>query len=452
MSSFQLQLIPAHNEKAGRNLPLSLGRIELARWWWHSCSCRSKTTTQPCTRCLLVARKTKSFSRKIFCMTKSGSLTVVTRKNRNILWYNGEPMCKSSDSTPILLQPGDTISIGSSDVQPWLDFYVKRIPIPITPDSPKLLSNNMFRSTAATSKKRLCYTYPDSGISADTSSQRSSQQLSLDDSLECRNTVYTQSSLKQKQQCSESSAETTKKTTRKRKKTSMSPKRLMEQTDMRARGQTSSTMYKNRKDDSTSVELRNAWMATRRITSVARSKEDIHMEHMSSSASFSLTHVPKKARKECSQREVPSSAESNETSVLSLPQCPTWNDDEDGQNGDTGSYSGGIQQEKNHRRSSRFPQQESSETKGPCSQAFHEAGRGDTGQSQDDVHSPAIQFASSLSLSQWKQVKQLQDTTLPSGRVRHALASLVVAQRVRGDSTWFPTILQGAVIDELELT
>ena len=170
-SLFQLQLVPAHNPQAGRNLPLELGRVSLAKWFWRSCDCL-EYSKDPCARCKLVATKHKSLSKKILYITKGGSLTVITKKNRHLLWYNGDCMCKSSDSTPILLQPGDSISIGNSDINPWLDFYVKRIPIAITPEETIKNAKLFSISERPPSRKRLYYTHPtNSGISADSSEQ-----------------------------------------------------------------------------------------------------------------------------------------------------------------------------------------------------------------------------------------------------------------------------------------
>lgn len=473
MSEFQLQLIPAHNEKAGRTLPLSLGRVELAKWFWHSCSCRRGTTRRnPCCQCQLVARKTHCLSKKIFYLTKNGSVSILTRKNRHLLWYNGEPMCKKSDSTAILLQPGDTISIGNSDTRPWLEFHVKRIPIPITPEAQHDDQVNMFRASTTTtlkSRKRLYYTYPSSGISADSSSEQLSFQDSQDGSSSNPVQVHTQSSCLQRD-LAEQAATTT---TRKRKHAvSMNPRRILEGKDVYVRVRNSNTKKKNptnvQKDtlrratdmgDSSSDFLgEDAWMTTRRQSSNG-SRETQAEYHTSSSSdsSFPLSHVSKKARKDdpClsqPQQVLPSSStpESNETSVLSLPQCPSWNDDDDEKEyKETGGTNSGVEGVKHKSLFSRELINEAT-NEGPCLQVFGaNATTCATRQSQDDSDSPAIQFASSLSLSEWKHMKQ-HSANSASGRVRHALASLVVAQRVRGDSTWFPKILEGAVVEEVE--
>jgi hypothetical protein len=393
-----------------------------------------------------VATKNKSLSKKIMYITKSGSLTVITKKNRHLLWYDGKPMCKRSDSAPILLQPGDSISIGNSDCQPWLDFHVKSIPIPVTPEEQTMKNCKMFAiSPRPTSRKRLYFTHPtNSGISAD-----SSEELVFESQTDYF--YHTQSPAREN--C-------------KRRKTngSMSPRRLLEGRDIRIPVQSSirKTDYAPRKrqlqqtdfsSSSSDDGMEKAWMTTRRRNTNAGIKGDKDSE-LSTTSSVSSRVSKTGSRKDNSVNQQQLTQESNETSsVLSLPQCPTWNDEEE-EDVNTGTQG----QEHNRPVDGESRKEETAITRGYCLQAFGTTSKNDTQQSQqhDDDDSSAIQFASSLSLAQWRLLRQQHDSANPTvGRVRRALAGLIVAQRARGadGSAWLPTLLEGAVVQpEVEST
>lgn len=459
--SFRLELVPCHNENARRKLPLTLGRCELAKWWWHSCSCAKhvRATGQPCFRCKRLAKSIKSLSKKMLYITKNGCMTVVSRKNRNLLWYNGQPMVKSSDTTPILLQSGDSISIGHSPKDAWMEFYVTRVPIVVTPESETKNANIIARAkrNETTSRKRLYYTCPLSS-SLESKESSSEERLSFteprkDSFKACTQNMTGRDSNLDEQSASSSEAVRERNNGAKRpRKVAMSPRRLIqaqnddgsvEQASEAEKSKWTQNEHSSKKIDasgeSSFSEVADAWITKRK-----RPRGLIGVQENSRRAmKGSTANVTKTARKETLQRTVPSTAESNETSVLSLPQCPTWDDDEE----DDGSSNSIQSASFGHGRP--LNSQQGPSQKAAIARAFQTAGSSQASpnvgsQEQDD--SPSIQFASALSLTEWKHLQRNTTVHNETGRVRKALASLVVAQRTR-DSTWFPAILEGAVVD-----
>jgi hypothetical protein len=359
-------------------------------------------------------------------------------------------MCKRSDSTPILLQPGDSISIGNADCQPWLDFHVKSIPIPVTPEEQTMKNCKMFAfSPRPSSRKRLYYTHPtNSGISAD-----SSEQLVFESQTD--SFYHTQSLAREN--C-------------KRRKTngSMSPRRLLEGRDIHIPVQSSirKTDYAPRKrqlqqtdfsSSSSDDGMEKAWMTTRRRNTNAGIKGDNDSELSTTSSVSSL--IPKTgSRKDNSVNQQQLTQELNEaSSVLSLPQCPTWNDEEEEEE-EEDANTGTQGQEHNKPVDGESRKEHPAITRGSCLQVFGTTSKNDAQQLQQhaDDDSSTIQFASSLSLAQWRLLRQQHDSANPTvGRVRRALAGLIVAQRARGadGSAWLPTLLEEAVVhDEVEST
>jgi len=360
-------------------------------------------------------------------------------------------MCKKSDTTAILLQPGDSISIGRSSETPWMEFYVTRIPVPVTPDCEDIKNVNIskVKTPPPKSKRRLYYTYPSSQSS-------SGQQLFFDDSQQDDN-MFTQNMTARdgndEGQLAESRTEIKRRGT-KRKNLTMSPRKLLnvQDNDRRAtaakktvsrvtnkaqKGDSQRTVQTESWYESDSLETANDWLTKREAMDSSISDET---QNDGAIGKALATRKKKRVRKEASQTIVPSTGQSQESSVLSLPQCPTWDDDEEvsskhiqrdtARHGQSSLHSRGM----NHQMAAGFKS------------AGSQASNTDAKQEQEE-DSPIITFASALSLSQWKDVQRAESNT-ETGRVRKALASLVVAQRTR-DSTWFPAILEGSIVEDV---
>lgn len=440
MASTSLELVPSHNERAARTFPLSLGRVELAKWWWNSCACAKhvKITRRPCPRCKQLVENTKLLSKKLLYVTHDASLAVcASSHNTDLLWYNGQPMVKSSDSTAILLQSGDSISIGRSSTSPWMEFLVRRRPLnPVTPESDDDKNANILKRTTATpkSKRRLYYDSPSSG-SFVSREQLSFEDDSSKDALYCTQNMSAADRESDQDEKQVAPSETRTKTTPRRKrqrKVAMSPRRLLdvEGKQTAAPGSVarvdnnSETMSKGRKrsrpDDC--QEAPESLESGRSQGTDSRQSKKFRKEVENSRMSID-SQPTVRSRKESSQQ-------SEESSFVSLPKCPTWNDDE--QEDESGS------QLVRHDQSSLKNQQGIFRKSGESQDSVD-----DTISKQQQDDSPDIQFASALSLSQWKTMQQ-SDT----GRVCQALSGLVVTKRARGDSAWLPALLEGAVIDD----
>ena len=389
----RLQLVPSHNESAGKTFPLTLGRCELAKWWWRSCPCahRVRITRQPCENCKLLASSVKSLSKKMLCISDRGSMMALSRKNRNLLWYNGTPMSINGSmyDTAILLQQGDTISIGRCAEKPWMEFSVKRIPNAVTPES-EMTSRKRARQETANRRKshrKLNYSLKES---VDTK-ESSEEQCFAETQRDGRNVVFTQRISARDSNLTEESDGVDMEPRKWPKKVMMSPRRL--------------------------IQPQGECIAAKTLT----------------------TEKNEVLRKECSQRINPS-GESTESSVLSLPQCPTWDDDEEEDETSNVTQINVAMQGFNGEAVQDFCYQDDAK-------ARHCGAKEPVERSSED--SAEIVFASTLSLAQWKSLRQ-GASHKESCRVRHALASLVVAQRA-GDSTWFPAILEGAIVEEVDL-
>jgi hypothetical protein len=465
MSSNHFGLVPCQNKRARRQFPLTLGRCELAKWWWQSCAC-SKTiriTRKPCRRCKVLAQSVKLLSKKLLYITRDGTLHVLTKRNTHLLWYNQKAMVKKSDSTAILLQPGDSIAIGDSPKTPWMEFTVQRIQTAaaVTPenDETNILKR---RTTTPTSRKRLYYTFDSSQSSGSVYSNR--QQLSFDDHDETPKdaAALTQTVEEEQSQDSLQVRAVTEERPRKRRKkaptpTRMKPRRLIKAEDKLpaavrvrasstrtnpndARKQASASQQRRRDsfaEESSSSDNLDDWFMKGDSKVAASPRKQVETQVDGPVRNVVTKEATSKSQEESSSRraEPPLTGQSAESSILSMPLCPTWDDDEDDEE-ESGSYS-------SQRRSSlpsrlfqsTMQLQDSLET---------------TNSSEQEDNSPAIQFASAVPLSEWKRFQQDGN----GGMVRRALAGLVVAQRARvdGNTTWLPSLLEGAVVDEPEST
>ena len=109
-----------------RAVPLSLGRKELADWWWSSCSLKCSDSLRPCHRCRTVGRNIKSFSRhRMLEVNQSGQLIIpACHRNPHLFRVNGELVIdKNKGSGPerkrgqgmehrVTLRHDDIVSIG----------------------------------------------------------------------------------------------------------------------------------------------------------------------------------------------------------------------------------------------------------------------------------------------------------------------------------------------------
>jgi hypothetical protein len=126
--------IPSTNEQqqsSRRPLPLSLGRRELARWWWDSCPCRQnkarRRQRRPCLSCKRVGQHITTISKSFLHMDHYGEVSFLTRKNRQLVHFviiNKEK--RKEEDTTILLRPGDMILIGRDENDPWMKFRLQK--------------------------------------------------------------------------------------------------------------------------------------------------------------------------------------------------------------------------------------------------------------------------------------------------------------------------------------
>jgi hypothetical protein len=305
-------------------------------------------------------------------------------------------MMKTSSS--LQLQVGDVISVGNNAETPWLEFNVKTIKaVLVTPETDVAKMPSRPLSTLARRARRTVKTNP-----------KSRRQLFSDHHHH-----------RGRHRSEESSPDETE---------SNHIFSTIHETEM---GNTDAVMARDadRLEDESHDTCNHATKRTRQEKNSMSSRRKL-LSTQEDNLSLLATSVMEETRHKQTQPIIDNNhAESQESSILSLPQCPTW-EDESQNNVGTNSIdsSTSVQTPCSHEEARReqHPNNESKTTPDESSQ-----------------DKPNVMFASSLSLSQWKQLRQDNDGAVG---IRGALASLVVAQRVR-DPTWFPAILEGAVVE-----
>ena len=141
-------------DSVGRQLPLSLGRKELARWWWTSCGCDGTRTRRPCSGCRTLGARVGLLSRRMMDLTDQGILTIHPENRKpHLVRVNGTT--EVNKGSTLLLKPTDTITIGNDDTTsgPWMVFEVVENHRMVTPDEKE--SNNEQGNRSQEARRRL---------------------------------------------------------------------------------------------------------------------------------------------------------------------------------------------------------------------------------------------------------------------------------------------------------
>ena len=116
---FQLSLIPLHpaaKKPAAKQLPIVLGRTNLAAWWWKSCPCQHYCRLH----CRPVAQNIRSLSKVMIQIDTSGHFHMVGKNPHLVVITPERP-----DN---ILRENDIISFGRRDREPWMRFQAVRKP------------------------------------------------------------------------------------------------------------------------------------------------------------------------------------------------------------------------------------------------------------------------------------------------------------------------------------
>jgi len=119
--STQLALVPLHpaakrQKLDAKQLPIVLGRTNLAAWWWKSCPCLHYCRLH----CRPVAQNIRSLSKVMIQIDTAGRVHTVG-KNPHLIAVTPE----REDN---ILQVNDIINIGRRDREPWMRFQVVQKP------------------------------------------------------------------------------------------------------------------------------------------------------------------------------------------------------------------------------------------------------------------------------------------------------------------------------------
>lgn len=151
-SNSNLQLLPIHNRWQGRFFPLSFGRRELVSWWWQACPCEGTKSRRPCQECRTLSAITQLLSKSMFQIQSNGLIQISpSNRNPSLLWINGEQACNRGDSWR--LQAKDLLSIGKSPKQAWMTFIVHQSAT-VTPEVETFIST---RSSYSSTPKRALF-------------------------------------------------------------------------------------------------------------------------------------------------------------------------------------------------------------------------------------------------------------------------------------------------------
>lgn len=118
----QLALIPLHPSNTRKNdckdppkakdIPLTLGRTDLANWWWNSCGCQEYCRLF----CRPVAQNVKGLSKVMVMIDSEAKIHVVGR--------NPQLITIIPERDDNILQINDVINIGRRDREPWMRLQV----------------------------------------------------------------------------------------------------------------------------------------------------------------------------------------------------------------------------------------------------------------------------------------------------------------------------------------
>ena len=118
----QLALIPLHPSSTRKNdckdppkakdIPLTLGRTDLADWWWNSCGCQEYCRFY----CRPVAQNVKGLSKVMVMIDSEAKIHVVGR--------NPQLITIIPERDDNILQVNDVINIGRRDREPWMRLQV----------------------------------------------------------------------------------------------------------------------------------------------------------------------------------------------------------------------------------------------------------------------------------------------------------------------------------------
>lgn len=115
----QLSLIPLHpasKKLHAKQLPIVLGRTDLAAWWWKACPCQHYCRLH----CRPVAQNIRSLS-KVMIQIDTAARVHIVGKNPHLITI-------TPDRDDKILRENDVISIGRRDREPWMRFQVIRKP------------------------------------------------------------------------------------------------------------------------------------------------------------------------------------------------------------------------------------------------------------------------------------------------------------------------------------
>lgn len=301
----------------------------------------------------------------------------------------------------VQLQLGDILSVGRCAETPWLEFSVKKVLVVVTPetDTARMTSphsERVMRAKTTTNRRRLFSSHQHDRYRSEESSPNGTENIDAFLTVHATQKVDTDTQMD----------------------------------------------YEDKSDDN---------YATKRMRQERNCKSSRRKLLASQDETYSLqvTSVMEETLHKQTQRitDKDHHAESNESSsMLSLPQCPTWEEDDEGSQERT--YIGNSSRDYYTVRKP-LPQEKA---RGLPGQEQHPSDESKTTTLPDSSQQePNLVFASTLSLSQWKQLGQVGDYTVAaSNRSRGALARLVVAQKLR-DPVWLPLILEGSVVEETAL-
>ena len=128
-SSCELALVPLHpackkQKLEAKQLPIVLGRTNLASWWWKSCPCQHYCRLH----CRPVAQNIRSLSKVMIQIDTAGRVHLVG-KNPHLVTITPE-------RNDHVLQVNDILSIGRRDREPWMRLQVVRKPENILSQQP----------------------------------------------------------------------------------------------------------------------------------------------------------------------------------------------------------------------------------------------------------------------------------------------------------------------------
>ena len=297
----------------------------------------------------------------------------------------------------VQLQLNDVLSVGRCVETPWLEFCVKKVSVVVTPDTDALgrtcshSESRIREKETPTNRRRLFSNQQQDRYRSEDRSSSGTESIDAFPAVHATQKVHTETPAVDYEDKSIDNYAT--KHTRKERNCKSSRRRLLAS-----------------QDENYSLQVMSAMEETQH----KQTKGITDTEHHTESA---------------------------ESSMLSLPQCPTWEDDEGSQertNVGNCSRDCGVRKSLPHEETRRG------------SHGHEQCPSDESNISPETSQQPNLVFASTLSLSQWKQLGKVDKTSTTTNACREALANLVYAQKLR-DPTWFPAILEGTVVEETAL-